>query len=164
MWVFFLFVIIYLSVAVLGVHCCVRAISSCGEWGRRDCSSLQCMAFSLQWLHLLWGSWSMSSRHTGFTSCTDSIAMGHGLSCSEAFVIFSQQRSNPCPLHWQVDSSPLSHQGSPVFQKQIKKREVVINKQRIDPLDDKLVLLKYNEACSQIGFRTRLLPYCYFKQ
>ena len=90
--------------------------------------------------------------------------MGHGLSCSEAFVIFSQQRSNPCLLHWQVDSLPLSHQGSPVFQNQVKKKEVVINKQRIDPLDDKLVLLKYNEACSQIGFITNLLPYCYFKQ
>ena len=23
--------------------------------------------------------------------------------------------SNPCPLHWQVDSYPLHHQGSPVF-------------------------------------------------
>ena len=29
-----------------------------------------------------------------------------------------------------------------------KKKEVVINKQRIDPIDDKLVLLKYNEARS----------------
>ena len=27
--------------------------------------------------------------------------------------IFPDQGSNPCPLHWQVDSSPLSHQGSP---------------------------------------------------
>ena len=25
----------------------------------------------------------------------------------------SDQGSNPCPLHWQVDSQPLHHQGSP---------------------------------------------------
>ena len=28
--------------------------------------------------------------------------------------IFPDQRPNPCLLHWQVDSSPLSHQGSPM--------------------------------------------------
>ena len=27
--------------------------------------------------------------------------------------IFPDQGSNPCPLHWQVDSQPLHHQGSP---------------------------------------------------
>ena len=29
--------------------------------------------------------------------------------------IFLTQGSNPCLLHWQADSLPLSHQGSPVF-------------------------------------------------
>ena len=28
-------------------------------------------------------------------------------------VIFLHQGSNPCPLHWQADSQPLCHQGSP---------------------------------------------------
>ena len=28
----------------------------------------------------------------------------HGLSCSAACGIFPDQGSNPCPLHWQVDS------------------------------------------------------------
>ena len=28
--------------------------------------------------------------------------------------IFPDQGSNPCPLHWQADSQPLRHQGSPV--------------------------------------------------
>ena len=37
----------------------------------------------------------------------------HQLSCSMACRIFLDQGSNPCPLHWQVDSLPLSHQGSP---------------------------------------------------
>ena len=36
--------------------------------------------------------------------------MVHGL-CHE---IFLDQGSNPCLLHWQVVSSPLNHQGSPV--------------------------------------------------
>ena len=29
--------------------------------------------------------------------------------------IFPDQGSNPCPLHWQADSQPLRHQGSPLF-------------------------------------------------
>ena len=40
--------------------------------------------------------------------------MVHGPRCSAACRIFPDQGSNPCPLHWQVDSSPLRHQGSPV--------------------------------------------------
>ena len=39
--------------------------------------------------------------------------MARGLSCSTACGIFPDQGSNPCPLHWQADSSPLCHQGSP---------------------------------------------------
>ena len=39
--------------------------------------------------------------------------MVHGLSCSTACGIFPDQGLNPCPLHWQADSQPLCHQGSP---------------------------------------------------
>ena len=39
--------------------------------------------------------------------------MAHGLSCSAACGIFPDQGSNPCLLHWQADSQPLHHQGSP---------------------------------------------------
>ena len=39
--------------------------------------------------------------------------MAHGLSSSKACEIFPDQRSNPCPLHWQADSYPLDQQGSP---------------------------------------------------
>ena len=35
------------------------------------------------------------------------------LSFSEACGIFPMQKSNPCPLNWQADSLPLSHQGGP---------------------------------------------------
>ena len=37
----------------------------------------------------------------------------HGLSCSTAYGIFSDQRSNLCPLRWQQILISLRHQGSP---------------------------------------------------
>ena len=40
-----------------------------------------------------------------------SVAVAHGLSCSGICGIFLGQSSNLCLLHWQADSSPLSHQG-----------------------------------------------------
>ena len=42
-----------------------------------------------------------------------SVTVAHGPSCSVACGIFPDQGSNPCPLHWQADSQPLRHQGSP---------------------------------------------------
>ena len=50
---------------------------------------------------------STGSRRVG------SVAVAHGPSCSAACGIFPDQGSNPCPLHWQADSQPLCHQGSP---------------------------------------------------
>ena len=44
-----------------------------------------------------------------------SVVVVHGLSCSAACRIFPDQGSNPCPLHWQADSWPLCHQGSPRY-------------------------------------------------
>ena len=57
------FLIFFLFLASLGVCCCPRAFSSCGEQGH---SSLQCTGFLLQWLLLLW---STGSRRAGFSSC-----------------------------------------------------------------------------------------------
>ena len=51
--------------------------------------------------------WSTGSRRAG------SVSVAHGPSCSAARGIFPDQGSNPCPLHWQADSQPLRHQGSP---------------------------------------------------
>ena len=56
---------------------------------------------------LLWTS--AGSKWTGFSRC------GAGLSCPVACAIFLGQRSNLCPLHLQVNSQPLYHQGSPVL-------------------------------------------------
>ena len=50
---------------------------------------------------------STGSRRAG------SVVVAHGPSCPAACGIFPDQGSNPCPLHWQADSQPLCHQGSP---------------------------------------------------
>ena len=50
---------------------------------------------------------STGSRHAG------SVVVAHRPSCSAACGIFPDQGSNTCPLHWQADSQPLCHQGSP---------------------------------------------------
>ena len=79
--------------------------------------------FSLQWLPLLWGTGSRAKASVlvahGLSSCS-SPALEHQLStcgswlgCSVERGIFPNQRLNPCPLHWQADSYPLYHQGSP---------------------------------------------------
>ena len=67
-------------------------------------SSQLCAGFSLWWLLLVRCT---GSRHVG------SVVVAHGLSCYVASGIFPDQESNPCPLHWQADSQPLHHQGSP---------------------------------------------------
>ena len=38
--------------------------------------------------------------------------MAHGHGCFAVCGIFPDQGWNPCPLHWQADSLPLSHHGS----------------------------------------------------
>ena len=43
-----------------------------------------------------------------------SVVVVHGLSCSTVCGIFPDQGLNACLLHWQADSLPQSHQGSPV--------------------------------------------------
>ena len=50
---------------------------------------------------------STGSRRAG------SAVVAHGPSCSAACGILPNQGSNSCPPHWQVDSQPLRHQGSP---------------------------------------------------
>ena len=67
-------------------------------------SSSQCAGLSLSRPLLL--------RSTG-SKRAGSVIVAHGPSCSTACGIFPDQGSNPCPLHWQADSQPLRHQGSP---------------------------------------------------
>ena len=67
-------------------------------------SSSRCTGLSLSRPLLLR---STGSRRAG------SVIVAHGPSCSAACGILPDQGSNQCPLHWQADSQPLRHQGSP---------------------------------------------------
>ena len=86
---------------VLGLRCFAQAFSV-GE--SRGSSLFWCSGFSLWWFLVLQ---STGSRRIG------SVVVVHRLSCSAACGIFLDQGLNLCPLHWQVDSNPLHHQGSP---------------------------------------------------
>ena len=44
-----------------------------------------------------------------------STVTAHGLSCFSACGIFPDQGLNLCLLHWQADSLPLNHEGSPWY-------------------------------------------------
>ena len=66
-------------------------------------SSSRCAGLSLSRPLL----WSTGSRRAG------SVIVAHRPSRSAACGIFPDQGSNPCSLHWQADSQPLRHLGSP---------------------------------------------------
>ena len=53
-------------------------------------------------------------RSTGSRRAGSAI-VAHGPSRSAARGILPDQGPNPCPLHWQADSQPLRHQGSPTI-------------------------------------------------
>ena len=75
------------------------SLVAAGRGSSRLCcsgSSLRCLLFR-----------SLGCRRAG------SVVVLHGLSCSTACVIFPDEGSNPCHLHWPVDSYPLCHQASP---------------------------------------------------
>ena len=81
-------------------------------------SSSRCAGFSVLRPLLLR---STDSRRAG------SVVVAHGPSRSAACGIFPDQGSNPCPLHWQADSQPLRHQGSPgkVFLSEKKSHKIL---------------------------------------
>ena len=100
----FIFFLIYLFIYfwLCWVFVSVRGLSLVAASGSH--SSLRCAGLSLSRPLLLR---STGSRRAG------SVVVEHGPSCSVACGIFPDQGSNPCPLHWQADSQPLHHQGSP---------------------------------------------------
>ena len=96
---FYLF--IYFILAVLGLRFCARAFSSCSERGPLFIAVRRPLTIAASLVA------STGSRRAG------SAIVAHGSSCSAACGIFPDQGLNPCPLHWQADSQPLRHQGSP---------------------------------------------------
>ena len=106
---FFLYIyFIYLFIFIFIFGC----VGSSPLWGLSPVaasgnhSSSRCTGLSLSRPLLLQ---STGSRRVG------SVIVAHGPSCSVACGILPDQGSNPCPLHWQADSQPLRHQGSPEF-------------------------------------------------
>ena len=100
LFLFVLFCFVYLWLRWVFVS--VQGLSLVAASGGH--SSSRCAGLSLSRPLLLR---STGSRRAG------SVVVAHGPSSSAACGIFPDQGSNPCPLHWQADSQPLRHQGSP---------------------------------------------------
>ena len=101
---FLIFIYLFIYLWLCWVFVSVRGPSLVVASGGH--SSSRCAGLSLSRLLLLRGT---GSRRAG------SVVVAHWPSCSAACGIFPDQGSNPCPLHWQADSQPLHHQGSPYF-------------------------------------------------
>ena len=105
----FLFIFSHWIFAVLSLRCC-RGLSRWGEQGLL----WWCTGSSLGWLPL----WSTGPRHKGFSSRGHVLssfgcqALNTGVAASRMWDLLDQGL-NLCLLHWQVDSLPLSYQGSP---------------------------------------------------
>ena len=76
----------------------LRLFPRCGDWG------------------LLSSCGAQASHCDGFSCCRATGSRVLGLRCSTARGVFPDQGLNLCLLHWQADSLPLSHQGSPKYQ------------------------------------------------
>ena len=111
--------------------------SSCGEWALLFSCSAQashcCGFFAVE--HGLQGTGSAA-------------VVAHRLSCPTACGSFLDQGSNPHLLHWQMESLPLSHQGSPVF---YSFKTIYILKIRIIHVYYSLLLLKINYKFQRLG-------------
>ena len=89
------------------VFTAAQAVSSCGEQGPLsscDAQASHCSGFSCCWASLSfssWGYWALGAQawSLGHTGLFDPQHVVQGL--------------KPCLLHWQANSLPLSHQGSP---------------------------------------------------
>ena len=98
----FKFIYLFIYFWLCWVFVSVRGLSPVAASGGH--SSSRCAGLSLSRPLLLR---STGSRRAG------SVIVAHGPNRSAACGIFPDQGSNPCPLHWQADSQPLRHQGSP---------------------------------------------------
>ena len=92
------FVLFCFVLATLGLFCFSGASSGCGEQGLLFVVMhrlLVAVASLSSWV-------SVAVARVLFS--TGLIVVAHGLSCSATCGTFPNQGSNPCPLHWQVDS------------------------------------------------------------
>ena len=92
---------LFLFLAVLGLCFCTRTFSSCGKWGPLFIAVRRPLTFTAS----LVAEHRLQTRR--LSSCGSRAQLLHGM------WDLPDQGSNPCPLHWQADSQPLHHQGSP---------------------------------------------------
>ena len=98
---FFKYLFIYLFMAVLGLRFCARAFSSCGKRGPLFIVVRGPLTIAASFVteHRL--------QTRRLSNCGSRAQLLRGT------WDLPDQGSNPCPLHWQADSQPLRHQGSP---------------------------------------------------
>ena len=101
---FYLFIYLFIYLWLCWVLASARGLSPVAASGGH--SSSRCAGLSPSRPLSLW---STGSRREG------SAVVAHGPSRSAACGILPDQGPNPCPLHWQADSQPLRHQGSPIL-------------------------------------------------
>ena len=117
-----LFKRLFIILFALGLCCCMRALSSCGEWGLLfvGVAGFSCSDFSCCRARAL-GVQASVAQHTGTVAAAPllqnvaSEVVAHELSYSPARGIFLEQGWNLCLLSWQMSSYPLGHQGSLQF-------------------------------------------------
>ena len=98
----FIYLFIYLFMAVLGLRFCARAFSSCGKWGP--------LFIAVRGPYTIAAS--LVAEHRLQTRRLSNCGSRAQLLCG----MWDPPRpgSNLRPLHWQADSQPLRHQGSPI--------------------------------------------------
>ncbi|XP_054945423.1 mRNA export factor GLE1 isoform X2 [Physeter macrocephalus] len=89
--------------------------------------------------------WPLPLRSTG-SGRTGSAAMAHRPSHYAARGIFPDRGTNPCPLHRQVDSQPLRHQGSPDMNGFPTAEEQAVAERALQEMRDLLVNLQQEIA------------------
>ena len=87
--------------AVLGLRFCARAFSSCGKQGPLFIAVRGPLTVAASPV----AEHQLQTRR--LSSCGSQAQLLRGMWDPP------DQGSNPCPLHWQADSQPLRHQGSP---------------------------------------------------
>ena len=138
----FIFYLLYLFLAALGLHCCLQAFSSCGA----------------------------RVSHFGVFSCCRARA-GRLSGCPKACAIYPDQGLNPCPFPWrqilnhwttrEVLPSPLD-KGEVRFQKIMRTRGIAVAIfRKIKSATTSIKFLPYLSNCrcaSYLWYRSKIMP------
>ena len=112
---FAIFLKIYLSLAVLS-FCCYTGLSLVAASGGCSLAAVHELLIAVTSTaaeHGLQGARASAAVAPRLRSTKLSVLVGYGLSCSTVCGIFLDQGLDPCLLHWQMDSSPLSTREAP---------------------------------------------------